>query len=96
MCPFEDAKDVLNDIKSYVDNTNEHIHMPIEVRFVPTNDAYLSMASDRIACYIGIIKYKPFGFKLNYTNSFEGIHNVFKNIRVDHTGGKNNFIQILR
>ena len=93
--PYDEADKVLNDIKNYIDQTQEHVHLPVEVRFVPSNDAFLSMANNRIACYIGVIKYKPFGLKLDYSKTFKGLHNVFKKYKGRPHWGKKQFYSSL-
>lgn len=75
--PIEHTENVLQEIKEVLINKEYLVHMPIEVRFTPANEAALSMAYGRKSCYIGIIAYKPFGKDINYDSYFEDIHNIY-------------------
>ncbi len=75
--PIEHTEVVLQEIKEVLKNKEYLVHMPIEVRFTPSNEAALSMAYGRKSCYIGIIAYKPFGKDINYDAYFEDIHNIY-------------------
>lgn len=75
--PIEHTEVVLKKIKEVLHNKKYLVHMPIEVRFAPANDAALSMASGKKSCYIGIIAYKPFGKDIDYSAYFEDIHNIY-------------------
>ncbi len=75
--PIEHTSIVLQEIKEVLQNKKYLVHMPIEVRFTPKNEAALSMSHGRKSCYIGIIAYKPFGKDINYDAYFEDIHNIY-------------------
>ena len=76
--PADKAQAVLKDIKKCLDEKEMIVHLPIEVRFAPKNEAWLSMANQRDTVYIGIICYQPFGKKINHENYFKMIHEIFK------------------
>lgn len=75
--PIEHTEVVLKEIKTILETKGHLVHMPIEVRFTPKNDAALSMSQGRKSCYIGIIAYKPFGKDINYDTYFEDVHNIY-------------------
>lgn len=75
--PIEETATVLQKIKLLLEHKNYKVHMPIEVRFAPKNNAALSMAANRDTCYIGIIAYKPFGKVLDYDLYFKDVHAIF-------------------
>lgn len=75
--PIEHTEVVLKEIKEVLKVKKYLVHMPIEVRFTPKNEAALSMAFGRKTTYIGIIAYKPFGKDINYDAYFEDIHNIY-------------------
>ncbi|MGB2129156.1 MAG: D-arabinono-1,4-lactone oxidase [Flavicella sp.] len=75
--PIEHTPAVMEEIKTLIESKNYNVHMPIEVRFAPKNDALLSMGFGRETCYIGIISYKPFGKNIPHDDYYEGVHNIF-------------------
>ena len=75
--PIEEAALVLKKIHDLLEQKQLKVHMPIEVRFAPKNDAALSMAAGRETCYIGIIAYKPYGKTIDFGSYFEDVHHVF-------------------
>ena len=75
--PIEDTATVLKEIKHTLGREELYVHMPIEVRFAPKNENWLSMAYGRDTCYIGIITYKPYGKEIPHTEYFHKIHQVF-------------------
>jgi len=76
--PLEHTTAAITEIKQLLIKENLKVHMPIELRFTPKNDALLSMAHDTETCYIGIISYKPFGKNIPHDVYFEKVHNIFK------------------
>ncbi len=75
--PLEHTAAVMQEIKTLIDSKDYNVHMPIEIRFAPKNDALLSMGYGRETCYIGIISYKPFGKNIPHDTYYEGVHNIF-------------------
>lgn len=76
--PIEKTKNVISEIRTLISKENFKVHMPIELRFAPKNDAILSMSYKRDTCYIGIISYKPFGKEIEHDIYFEKVHQIFK------------------
>ncbi|WP_139957350.1 D-arabinono-1,4-lactone oxidase [Flavicella sediminum] len=75
--PLENTKAAISEMKTAIDK-NFKVHMPIELRFSPKNDASLSMAYHRETCYIGIISYKPYGKNIPHDVYFKKIHDILK------------------
>ncbi|MGY6647337.1 D-arabinono-1,4-lactone oxidase [Wenyingzhuangia sp. IMCC45574] len=75
--PFEATESVLKKIEQLLKEKKYNVHMPIEVRFAPENNAALSMAHGRLTCYIGIIAYQPFGKVPDYDAYFKDVHTIF-------------------
>lgn len=74
--PIEYTLEVLEKLHIITSSNDYYVHMPIELRFAPKNNAFLSMSYGRTSCYIGIISYKPFGKSIHYDNFFKQVHNV--------------------
>jgi len=72
-----DSAEVLQKINSLLKEKQYKVHMPIEVRFAPSNEAALSMAYKNKTCYIGIIAYKPYGKVIDYKAYFKDVHDIF-------------------
>jgi len=64
-------------IKTLLKEKQYKVHMPIEVRFAPSNESALSMAYGTKTCYIGIIAYKPYGKVIDYKAYFNDVHDIF-------------------
>jgi len=75
--PTSETANVLKKIKILLQQKKYTVHMPIEVRFAPSNDAALSMAHNTKTCYIGIIAYKPYGKVMDYKDYFKDVHDIF-------------------
>lgn len=58
--PLERTAEALRRIDALVANRTFIAQLPIEVRFVSADEAWLSPAHGRASCYIGIIAYRPF------------------------------------
>ena len=74
--PLEHTSEVLEKLHLLTSSSKYYVHMPIELRFAPKNNAFLSMSYGRPSCYIGIISYKPFGKSIKYDNFFKQVHDV--------------------
>lgn len=75
--PISDTSNVLKEIKALLEQKKYKVHMPIEVRFAPSNKAALSMAYGATTCYIGIIAYKPYGKVIDFKEYFKDVHAIF-------------------
>ncbi|WP_010180363.1 D-arabinono-1,4-lactone oxidase [Aquimarina agarilytica] len=75
--PIEETKAVLLKINTLLEEKNHRVHMPIEIRFAPKDDAALSMAHGTPTCYIGIIAYKPYGKVIDFGTYFKDVHDIF-------------------
>ena len=52
------------------------IHLPVDVRFSAPDDAWLSPASGRMTCYIGMLVARPFGRDVPYEAYFRQIETL--------------------
>jgi L-gulonolactone oxidase len=59
--PVSRAAEAVRAVKRVVERNGFFAHAPVEVRFAPADDAWLSMAHARATCYVGVISYRPFG-----------------------------------
>jgi len=75
--PISETAAVLQKIKTLLKEKQYKVHMPIEVRFAPSNESALSMAYGTKTCYIGIIAYKPYGKVIDYKAYFNDVHDIF-------------------
>ena len=75
--PITHTEKVLRELRDIIRKNNFKVHLPIEIRFAPKNDAWMSMAYGQIVCYIGIICYQPFGKKIAHEDYFKATHQLF-------------------
>jgi sugar-1,4-lactone oxidase-like protein len=68
--PIEHASAALRRLRDAITRNGLTAHSPVEVRFAPANDAWLSMAFGRDTCYIGVIVYRPFGRSIAHERYF--------------------------
>ena len=68
--PIERAGAALRRLRDAIARDGHTAHSPVEVRFAPANDAWLSMAYGRETCYIGVIVYRPFGRSIAHERYF--------------------------
>lgn len=68
--PIDRTEEALCELRGLIDRSGFNVHMPVEVRFTPADDAWLSPAWGRETCYIGIIMYKPYGMNIPYERYF--------------------------
>lgn len=85
--PFEEASNCLKELHAQisedkVSNGGFKPDFPIEVRFSDADDIYLSPCYKRKTCWIGIVRYTPYGYSSSYRETFE----KFENIMVQHSG----------
>jgi sugar-1,4-lactone oxidase-like protein len=69
--PIGLAATALLQLRDLIDQKQFKVHLPVEVRFAPANDAWLSMAHGRETCYIGLIMYRPFHRAVPYQDYFQ-------------------------
>ena len=70
--PREALRDVLLELRRWVDGHDEQISFPVECRFAAADDVWLSTAHERQSCYIAIHKYHRQA-KGAYFDAFEAI-----------------------
>lgn len=71
--PLESGADALRAVRKLVEASPWRVHSPIEVRFAPSDDAWMSMAYGRPTCYIGIIMYRPVRSEPDYRSYFREV-----------------------
>lgn len=79
--PAEETASALLDLEAYLEgpagtSNRQYAHFPIEVRFVKADNFWLSPCYGRDTCYINIIMFHPYGFKVpikRYWETFEKI-----------------------
>jgi L-gulonolactone oxidase len=71
--PVSWAADAVRAVKELVERHGFFAHAPVEVRFAPADDAWLSMAYGRATCYIGVISYRPFGREVAHEPYFREV-----------------------
>ncbi|KAF8305564.1 L-gulonolactone/D-arabinono-1,4-lactone oxidase [Clavulina sp. PMI_390] len=84
--PFEEAKATLMELKAWCELSKSRgdqlPSFPIEVRFSKQDDIWLSPAYGRTSCWIGIVKYKPYGRPV----PFQSLSQQFEEILQAHNG----------
>uniref|UniRef100_A0A0W0G1U4 D-arabinono-1,4-lactone oxidase n=1 Tax=Moniliophthora roreri TaxID=221103 RepID=A0A0W0G1U4_MONRR len=85
--PLNNAKACLRDLRTWWNRELEdpqglRPHFPVEIRFSAADDIWLSPSNGQKTCWIGIVQYKPYGFKVPYRNLFDG----FERILSSHQG----------
>jgi L-gulonolactone oxidase len=74
--PVSRAAEAVRAVTRMVERTGFFAHAPVEVRFAPADDAWLSMAHGRATCYIGVISYRPFGREVEHEPYFREVDRV--------------------
>ncbi|XP_023232011.1 L-gulonolactone oxidase-like [Centruroides sculpturatus] len=75
------TKSALLQLKSWLDNTpNIYVHVPVEVRFVKSDDIYISPAYGRDTCYINIIMYRPYSRSVLYEEYWEAYETIMGSV----------------
>ncbi|XP_054707406.1 L-gulonolactone oxidase-like [Uloborus diversus] len=59
--PIEKTGVVLWQLREWIESSGTYIHFPLEVRFVKSDNIFISPAYGRDSCYINIIMYRPYG-----------------------------------
>ena len=58
-------------IKNFLKENSFVAHFPIEVRWVKSDDIWLSPSYQKDVCYIGVVVYKPYEKEYAYKELFE-------------------------
>eukprot|EP00479_Gromia_sphaerica_P004415 TRINITY_DN15196_c0_g1_i1.p2 TRINITY_DN15196_c0_g1~~TRINITY_DN15196_c0_g1_i1.p2 ORF type:complete len:108 (-),score=15.87 TRINITY_DN15196_c0_g1_i1:285-608(-) len=69
--PIENCAEAVRQIRDLIENEGFKVHLPIEVRFVAPDDAWLSPTYKRLSCYIGVIMYRPYGYDVPHRQYFK-------------------------
>ncbi|KAF9508044.1 hypothetical protein BS47DRAFT_1488540 [Hydnum rufescens UP504] len=82
--PFSEARATLLEIKEWLDQEDASPHrlgpdFPIEIRVSKEDDIWLSPAYGQISCWIGIVRYKPYGFSVPYKPLFKRFEQILQN-----------------
>lgn len=78
--PIDQTKTVLFQLKDWLDSTPDiYVHVPVEVRFVKSDDIYISPSYGRETCYINIIMYRPYNKAVPYEEYWEAYETIMKN-----------------
>jgi L-gulonolactone oxidase len=71
--PVEHTRTALTQLQTLIAREKFKVHLPVEVRFAPASDAWLSMAHGRTSCYVGVIMYRPFDKTVPYEPYFRAV-----------------------
>jgi L-gulonolactone oxidase len=74
--PVDATPTALKSLQSMADAQPYPMHLPIEVRFVRRDDAWLSPTYGRDCCYIGIINYIPYGRVISHDAYFHAFEDL--------------------
>ncbi|WP_258104666.1 D-arabinono-1,4-lactone oxidase [Marinoscillum sp. MHG1-6] len=74
--PIGQAESAIKKMEAFIESGSQVVHFPIEIRFAPSNEAWMSMSYERTSCYIGIITYHPYGKKIPHEPYFRQIHHI--------------------
>ena len=69
----EKCEEVLNRLKTFIEKEKIRVNFPIEVRFVKSDDIFLSPAYESNRCYIAVHMYA----KMKHRKYFEGAEKIF-------------------
>jgi L-gulonolactone oxidase len=76
--PIENASSAIAAVENLLKNKKINAHFPVEIRFVASDDSWLSPTSGRLSVYIGIISYRPYGFDSPYTEYFAAYEDIMR------------------
>ncbi|KAI1280777.1 L-gulonolactone oxidase [Halotydeus destructor] len=77
--PVEKTAAVMQNLRRFIDaNPDIVAHFGVEVRFVRSDDIYLSPASGRDSCYINIIVYRPYGKHIEHQKYWDGYEKMMR------------------
>lgn len=71
--PSAAVVDVLNELDAWQRSTGENVPFPVEVRFAPADDVWLSTAHGRDTAYVAVHQY----WRLPYARYFEAAERIF-------------------
>lgn len=74
--PIERAAEALSRVRDLIEVRGFRAHLPIEVRFVRAETAWLSPAHARDTCYVGAIAYMPYGRAAEHSEYFEAFEDL--------------------
>jgi len=86
--PFERTSQCLEDLRAHLlrdrakNGGRRSPDFPIEIRFSDEDEIYLSPSYRRKTCWIGIVRYTPFGFSPAYCEAFD----AYQTIMSDYDG----------
>ncbi|KAK9895148.1 L-gulonolactone/D-arabinono-1,4-lactone oxidase [Cystobasidium minutum MCA 4210] len=74
--PLERTAACLSEMKEWLEGEMKKTgglrhHFPIEIRFSPADDVWMSPTHQMDGCYIGIVQYKPYGLPVTYRKLFD-------------------------
>lgn len=78
--PIERAEDALRRLDALVEEGGFRAQLPIEIRFAPADDVWLSPCQGRATCYLGVISYRPFGRDFAFGPFFAAFENVMRSL----------------
>lgn len=70
--PRETLPDVLKEIRDWIDNSDERIAFPVEIRFAAADDLWLSTAHGRESAYVAVHQYRG----LRHEPYFEAVEQI--------------------
>lgn len=71
--PMEQVQDVILALKRYIEHEKIQVQFPVEVRFVKSDDIFLSPAYQQDSCYIAVHLYQG----MNFEKYFKGCEQIF-------------------
>ncbi|XP_074659920.1 L-gulonolactone oxidase-like isoform X1 [Tubulanus polymorphus] len=71
---------VLKELQTRIIQNHHQAHLPIEVRFVKSDDIYLSPAYGRDSTYINIISYRPYGKAIPHSEYWADYEKIVQEI----------------
>lgn len=86
--PEDKCEEVLNRISEFIQKEKIRVNFPVEVRFVKSDDIFLSPAYESNRCYIAVHMYKG----MKYQKYFEGAEKIFLEYNGRPHWGKKHFL----
>lgn len=83
--PLSLLSKAMNEIKTMIDQHPAWpAHLPIEIRVTASDEIWLSPSFERLSAWVGIITYKPLGYKAS--KSFQNYFDAFETIMRKYEG----------
>jgi L-gulonolactone oxidase len=76
--PIERTVEAVRSIEALIAGRRFTAQLPVEIRFAPADDVWLSPCYARPSCYIGIIAYRPFGRDFRFRPFFAAFEALMK------------------